>query len=182
MPTDCYHRVRPHRSLSHDSPIPRPVEPHDCGNIIEMPKVGGLHHQYLRQAAWVSANNSIKVRHAQRNHVQLLRKSSSTAISLSRRNLHRVIVANFRSNSRPRKAAFPLRRTFCHPHRRRRLPILVRQYWPHFLEWGHELGGDYLTDYVVTDRGGAFLALECSRAGREGVGPIHRPPCTRRSW
>ena len=48
---DDYHRVRPHRSLSHDSPIPRPVESPNRGNIIEMPKVGGLHHEYLRQAA-----------------------------------------------------------------------------------------------------------------------------------
>ena len=46
-----YHRARPHRSLSHDSPIPRPVESPDRGKVIEMPKVGGLHHQYLRQAA-----------------------------------------------------------------------------------------------------------------------------------
>ena len=46
-----YHQVRPHRSLSHDSPIPRPVESPDRGRVIEMPMVGGLHHQYLRQAA-----------------------------------------------------------------------------------------------------------------------------------
>ena len=52
--TDCfdyYHRTRPHRSLSHDSPIPRPVELPDRGRILEMPQVGGLHHRYLRQAA-----------------------------------------------------------------------------------------------------------------------------------
>ena len=48
---DYYHRARPHRSLSHDSPIPRPVESPDRGRVTEMPKVGGLHHQYLRQAA-----------------------------------------------------------------------------------------------------------------------------------
>jgi transposase InsO family protein len=46
-----YHKIRPHRSLSHDSPIPRPVESPECGKVIEMPQVGGLHHQYLRQAA-----------------------------------------------------------------------------------------------------------------------------------
>ena len=40
-----------HRSLSHDSPIPRPVESPDDGSVIEIPKVGGLHHLYLRQAA-----------------------------------------------------------------------------------------------------------------------------------
>lgn len=46
-----YHGVRPHRSLGHDSPVPRPVEPPDGGKVIEMPLVGGLHHRYLRQAA-----------------------------------------------------------------------------------------------------------------------------------
>jgi transposase InsO family protein len=48
---EYYHRVRPHRSPSHDSPIPRPVVSPECGKVIEMPQVGGLHHQYLRQAA-----------------------------------------------------------------------------------------------------------------------------------
>ena len=46
-----YHEVRPHRSLAHDSPIPRPVQLPDHGKVIEMPLVCGLHHQYLRQAA-----------------------------------------------------------------------------------------------------------------------------------
>ena len=46
-----YHQVRPHRSLSHDSPISRPVEPPECGKVIEMPQVGDLHYQYLRRAA-----------------------------------------------------------------------------------------------------------------------------------
>jgi putative transposase len=48
---DYYHKVRPHRSLSHNSPIPRPVQLPDRGKVIEIPLVGGLHHQYLRQAA-----------------------------------------------------------------------------------------------------------------------------------
>ena len=46
-----YHQVRPHRSLAHDSPIPRPVQLSDRGKVIEMRLVGGLHHHYLRQAA-----------------------------------------------------------------------------------------------------------------------------------
>ena len=46
-----YHRTRPHRSLAHDSPIPRPVESPERGKVLEMPRVGGLHHQDLRQAA-----------------------------------------------------------------------------------------------------------------------------------
>ncbi|MGD0259643.1 MAG: integrase core domain-containing protein [Verrucomicrobiota bacterium] len=45
------HKVRPHRGLSHDSPIPRPVESPDRGDVIEMPLVGGLHHHCLREAA-----------------------------------------------------------------------------------------------------------------------------------
>ena len=49
--SNYYHKVRPHRSLAHDSPIPRPVESPDRGKVIEMPLVGGLHHHYLRQAA-----------------------------------------------------------------------------------------------------------------------------------
>jgi putative transposase len=48
---DYYHHFRPHRSLDHDSPVPRPVESPDRGQVIELPLVGGLHHRYLRQAA-----------------------------------------------------------------------------------------------------------------------------------
>jgi transposase InsO family protein len=46
-----YHEVRPHRGLSHDSPIPWPVESPGRGDVIEIPLVGGLHHHYLREAA-----------------------------------------------------------------------------------------------------------------------------------
>ena len=46
-----YHRVRTHLSLEKDSPEPRPVEHPDQGGIVEMPMVGGLHHQYTRLAA-----------------------------------------------------------------------------------------------------------------------------------
>src|SRR5436309_2491689 len=45
------HRVRTHLSLEKDSPEPRPVEHPDQGGIVEMPMVGGLHHQYTRLAA-----------------------------------------------------------------------------------------------------------------------------------
>jgi hypothetical protein len=48
---EYYHEVRPHRRLSHDSPIPRPVESPERGDVIEIPLVGGLHHHYLREAA-----------------------------------------------------------------------------------------------------------------------------------
>jgi putative transposase len=46
-----YHSARTHLSLEKDAPEPRPVERHDEGSIVETPMVGGLHHQYTRQAA-----------------------------------------------------------------------------------------------------------------------------------
>jgi putative transposase len=46
-----YHRCRTHLSLEKDTPEPRPVERPDQGGIVEMPMVGGLHHQYTRRAA-----------------------------------------------------------------------------------------------------------------------------------
>ncbi|MGO8930344.1 MAG: integrase core domain-containing protein [Limisphaerales bacterium] len=46
-----YHNLRPHRSLGHDSPVPRPVQSPERGKVIEMALVGGLRHHYLRQAA-----------------------------------------------------------------------------------------------------------------------------------
>ena len=48
---EYYHEIRPHRALSHDSPIPRAVESPERGDVIEIPLVGGLHHHYLREAA-----------------------------------------------------------------------------------------------------------------------------------
>ena len=48
---EYYHHVRPHRSLNHDSPVPRSVQAPDSGKVIELPLVGGLHHHYLRRAA-----------------------------------------------------------------------------------------------------------------------------------
>jgi putative transposase len=46
-----YHRTRPHRSLTQDSPVPRPVIAPEHGSVVEFPQVGGLHHLYLRKAA-----------------------------------------------------------------------------------------------------------------------------------
>jgi transposase InsO family protein len=48
---EYYHQLRPHRSLDHDSPVPRPVQSPDRGNVIEVPLLGGLHYHYFRQAA-----------------------------------------------------------------------------------------------------------------------------------
>ncbi len=48
---DYYHRSRTHLGLSGDCPESRKVDPPENGRIVEIPKVGGLHHQYVRKAA-----------------------------------------------------------------------------------------------------------------------------------
>jgi len=48
---DYYHEHRLHRSLEHNSPPSRSVEPPENGKVIELPMLGGLHHRYTRQAA-----------------------------------------------------------------------------------------------------------------------------------
>jgi len=47
---DYYHLARCHRSLDHNSPVPRSVEPPEQGRIVSIPQVGGLHHRYARAA------------------------------------------------------------------------------------------------------------------------------------
>jgi putative transposase len=47
----CYHDSRCHLSLDKDSPQTREVQSPDKGVIIEIPKVGGLHHRHERRAA-----------------------------------------------------------------------------------------------------------------------------------
>ena len=46
-----YHESRTHLSLSKDSPEPRPVHSAECGAVVAIPQVGGLHHRYERRAA-----------------------------------------------------------------------------------------------------------------------------------
>ncbi len=46
-----YHGSRTHLALNKDAPQPRPIEPPTTGRIVEIPKVGGLHHRYSRLAA-----------------------------------------------------------------------------------------------------------------------------------
>lgn len=48
---DFYNGVRTHLSLSKDAPDRRPVQTASCGRIVELRRVGGLHHQYMRVAA-----------------------------------------------------------------------------------------------------------------------------------
>ena len=46
-----YHRPRTHLSLCKDAPEPRAKQPPECGPVIEIAEVGGLHHRYERLAA-----------------------------------------------------------------------------------------------------------------------------------
>jgi putative transposase len=46
-----YHTCRTHLSLSKDPPETRAVEPSELGNVVALPRVGGLHHRYERVAA-----------------------------------------------------------------------------------------------------------------------------------
>jgi hypothetical protein len=45
-----YHESRTHLSLAKDSPEPRPVHSAECGAVVAIPQVFGLHHQYERRA------------------------------------------------------------------------------------------------------------------------------------
>ena len=46
-----YHDSRCHLALGKDSPETREVQPPDKGIVVEIPRVGGLHHRYERRAA-----------------------------------------------------------------------------------------------------------------------------------
>ncbi len=48
---DYYQRSRTHLSLAKDAPESRSVQPPELGEVIEPPRVGGLHHRYERRAA-----------------------------------------------------------------------------------------------------------------------------------
>ena len=46
-----YNDTRTHLSLAKDAPEPRNVQPPSQGRVVAMPRVGGLHHEYLRRTA-----------------------------------------------------------------------------------------------------------------------------------
>jgi hypothetical protein len=46
-----YHDSRCHLALAKDSPDTREVQPPERGVVVEISKVGGLHHRYERRAA-----------------------------------------------------------------------------------------------------------------------------------
>ena len=48
---DYYHSVRTHLSLEKDSPDGRVVQPVEKGRVVELKRVGGLHHLYARMVA-----------------------------------------------------------------------------------------------------------------------------------
>jgi transposase InsO family protein len=48
---EYYHGSRCHLGLNMDTPDQRLVQPPGDGRIVEIPKVGGLHHRYERRAA-----------------------------------------------------------------------------------------------------------------------------------
>jgi len=48
---DYYHDSRCHLALNKDSPETGEVQPPDKGIVVEIPRVGGLHHRYERRAA-----------------------------------------------------------------------------------------------------------------------------------
>jgi transposase InsO family protein len=48
---DYYNRTRTHLSLTKDAPGSRSVQLPSQGRVVKVPRVGGLHHEYLRRAA-----------------------------------------------------------------------------------------------------------------------------------
>src|SRR2546428_5273930 len=48
---DYYNGTRTYLSLAKDAPEPLSVQPPSQGRVVEVPRVGGLHHEYLRRAA-----------------------------------------------------------------------------------------------------------------------------------
>ena len=46
-----YNLDRPHMSLSGDAPAQRAVEGPELGRVVALPRVGGLHHRYVRHSA-----------------------------------------------------------------------------------------------------------------------------------
>jgi transposase InsO family protein len=46
-----YNKTRTHLSLDKDAPEVRPIYPPGHGKVVELKRVGGLHHEYVRRAA-----------------------------------------------------------------------------------------------------------------------------------
>ena len=48
---DYYNETRTHLSLYKDAPEGRLRQPPEQGRVVELKRVGGLHHEYVRMAA-----------------------------------------------------------------------------------------------------------------------------------
>ncbi len=48
---DYYNETRTHLALAKDAPEPRSAQAPSQGRVVEVPRVGGLHHEYRRRAA-----------------------------------------------------------------------------------------------------------------------------------
>ncbi len=46
---DYYHKDRTHLGLEKDTPEERSIEPGETGEVVAIPRVGGLHHRYSRE-------------------------------------------------------------------------------------------------------------------------------------
>ncbi len=46
-----YHGSRTHLAFEKDAPEPRAIELPERGRVVALPRVGGLHHRYVRRAA-----------------------------------------------------------------------------------------------------------------------------------
>jgi hypothetical protein len=51
MYVDYYNAARTHLSLDKDAPDRRSVQPPLRGRVVELERIGGLHHEYVRIAA-----------------------------------------------------------------------------------------------------------------------------------
>jgi len=47
---EYYEQSRTHSSPDKDAPLTRAIHPPEMGRVIELPRVGGLHHRYERRA------------------------------------------------------------------------------------------------------------------------------------
>jgi putative transposase len=50
---DYYHSARTHLSLGKDTPDCRATQQPEQGEVVELRRVGGLHHEYVRMAAYI---------------------------------------------------------------------------------------------------------------------------------
>jgi hypothetical protein len=48
---EYYNGIRTHLSLAKDAPKSRSVQLPSQGRVVQVPRVGGLHHEYVRRAA-----------------------------------------------------------------------------------------------------------------------------------